>query len=198
VKTPFAAIRWRWVLAATQLVLACALYLYAPYQLQSQIKAYKSHHPRETIDWGYLQDYYPAKPLRIAYAINFPARIGSAAVGALGLPALYTSRMYHFYASDGAFFVLVFCLWFWVGKKVERWLGRKDNEPEFRRSWSRIAVDIGGVVLFMTLAVAAIRATVQAEPPVSGRGVAIAAVVWYLILTFVLARNLKLQVGGGS
>jgi nucleoside recognition membrane protein YjiH len=102
--------------------------------------------------------------------------------------------MYRIDFGDIAFFIFVFLLWLWVGSNVEHWLKKDRKRVQF--NWMRLILNVSAVAVCILIAIIAGSSAIQAEPPVTGRGVAIAGLVWSLLLAFVFASALRLQLLG--
>ena len=120
-------VSWRWALTTFQVGLAVVALLYAPTQYR---------HGRHAIwdDSGLVvwRATYPPPSLRIVYAINFPALVGTH----FGPPPprwtyflISTEKPFCivFDTNDFAFVVAVGLLWTWVGRQVEVFIGIRRN-----------------------------------------------------------------------
>lgn len=144
----------RWWLAAIQLVIALALYIFAP------IYSASIGHRDILTNSDFAPGSYQLD--KIQAALNFPARSLTSAFAGNFNEAITAGPTRPVRYSDIVFFGFVFFVWFAIGTSIQRWVARTGTH-EFSAAF-RIAVESATVVFFAFTAVGCIHDLVFPRP----------------------------------
>ncbi len=174
-------LRWQWFVPLLQLLIAFGAWVYEPYEYRLQ--ATRDGISGDNNVLTYFYQHHPAPVLSVSWGINFPALV-------LAYPfRKYTNELFYYRNSYThmsltpwmvGFFVGVAVLWWWIGWRLDRMLGRNRVTPRSR--WTTTAELMCGFLFGVLSAVYAtqiVRQDWQLRPE---RPIAVGGMVWSLVL----------------
>ncbi len=187
------SLRWRWILAVGQLLLAVALELYGDYQFTNRVAQFRAANPEEILDWGYLSEIYPTSAARAVYMINFPARLASGLVPRVTPTGWLGFDNPKFNNGELAFLAFVFILWYGLGRELEIRLCRQRPAKHKWPLWLTATIDICGFIISIGAAITvAILVVGEPRPWSSGvLGTVTSASAWTMFFIIYFAKRLR-------
>lgn len=174
--------KWRIALPTLQVILAAILFVAAPYQYRTAVRA-----AGRGVGLEFFARHFPPPALQISYAMNYPALVAAhVLVGAPGLSRLNNLDLirwnvdggeFTLTARDLLFFIAVGCLWYVVSRAVEY-----TGDAGFRRLSAGVAMIVSAICFLFAAVVAyvAIDSLRSAGPAL--RQTAPAGLTWSIIM----------------
>ena len=174
-------ISWKWFLPLMQLILASAALVYGPPEYRARLWLDDVLGDNNVLE--YFNQHFPAPVVRASYGINFPALV-------LDYPLMgYTKDLFHF-SNDFTFinitprgvgfFVGIAIFWYWVGRKLDQYLGRSPTIIRPRKT--RVAGLTCGLVLGILTGAFAIEILIRDWNFRPERQIGAFGIVWSFVL----------------
>lgn len=167
------------VISLGQVMLAIALWWYAPLQVVAAQKAVHARYPGQEIQLG--QEFYlrmtPAPAERFSLALNFPAAVLAGPFSFAFRKPLYESDLRFLAPKDLAFFFWTGVLWFWIASVVVPGKDSGDGQRKMPR-WVRIAASSCGLAFALVVGAIALEPLLKGLSSVPYRQIAPYGMIW--------------------